>query len=687
MYTLRKIPLLRILIPFAVGIFINIKFNLNEQWDWIILFVGPLLYLLYIFSKWRGVYKFRAIPGLAFSLLLIGIGSLLVRMTEVPENDLTSISNRNPQAYWIEVTAPIVKKPSSIQVEAKVVSEKYDKPLKGVFYFDKEIKTISRCRIGDLILIHSRLKLPDPPKNPLQFDYQQYLYFQRIYFQTFLKSKNVLEVRHNKGFSIVQLSSDVRSFIVGKMKQAGLSGDELGIAGALVIGEEGNISPEIRSAYSASGSMHVLSVSGLHIGIVFIMLKFLLQPFLKKAKWKAWIMPGIVLLLWIYSFITGLSPSVQRATLMFSFVALGDAFGKKANIYNTLGASAIFLLVIEPYLLMDVGFQLSYLALLGILIFQPPITKLIYVKNEWLFKVWELTAVAIAAQLTTGALSIYYFHQFPNFFLIANLLVIPLSFIILIIGVSFILLCWIPGVDLVLGFCLKHSTWFMNASLLWMEKLPGSVTKALYLTELDSWVLYVLLIVLTSAIFNRNKYWFAGGLMTFNCWLGLVLFGLLNLPKELRVYNVPRQTVIGVYRNNEREILATNKADLRLAFLVNNHSIAMHSIGIKNWPEESGYIKGLMPVPDGNELLIGRSETALIVKSPPNLKFYPKIHINYLLIESSLFNWKQIRLFAADTVILGNCLEFKVKSKLKRYLEQRKVEVKVMSELDSFVLN
>lgn len=681
-------PLVRVAIPFIIGVLLAIANAGGEMVYWCLIAGGCLLYIVHVFTNLKNSFRFRFLSGLALHLVLIGMGGLSARFAEVPQSEIDGCLTDINQVLCIKVAAPPLLKKRSIQLEAKILREHGRPQIKGLFYFDtSQIEQIKDLRIGDVLYVYARLNLPDGPKNPLQFNYHHYLQNQGIYFQSFVGAGRLLSVKSSNQFSILQFSADVREWIVAKMKDCGLSGDELGIAGALVIGEEKNLSPEIKSAYSASGAMHVLSVSGLHIGIVYLMLRVLLAPLLAKPKLKRWVVPLLILVLWLYSFITGLSPSVQRATLMFSFVALGSVFGKSANIYNMLGASVIVLVLIQPTLVMDVGFQLSYLALAGIVVIQPPVYKLLFIKNKLLDKIWEITAVAIAAQLATGALSVYYFHQFPTFFLFSNLLVIPLSFVILVIGVFFIVFCWVPGLSMLLGWCLKQSTFILNGALIYLEGLPGSVIKNLYISGFDTWVLYVVLTLLIACLFLKSK--LALFLSTALCciWLSFLLWNNSRLETELiRVYSIPKSSVIGIFSGRDNLVISNVPRSNQFDFFLGNHLIKMGCSQFKVWRQNYQYPTTVKSLPDGNKLLIGNREIALLVLSSPNFNSYRGIAFDYVLVENATFKWNGFNSIQAKRIVLGNSLEARVRKKMKRYLTKSGLVVTELNLIGSFII-
>mgnify|MGYP001169641341 CR=1 FL=1 len=205
-----------------------------------------------------------------------------------------------------------------------------------------------------------------------------------IHQQAFKKSNQRIQTGHNAAKIFITQSIYARNRLLSILKQAQLKGDEFAVASALLVGYTDKLDADLLSAYSQTGAMHILSVSGLHVGIVFVVLNTLLL-FLDRFKYGL-IVKALILIffLWIYAFISGLSPSVIRSAIMFSFIAYGKSLKKNSTIYNTLAASALLMLLYDPFYLFDVGFQLSYLAVIGIVAIQPLYSSIIKTDN-WLF--------------------------------------------------------------------------------------------------------------------------------------------------------------------------------------------------------------------------------------------------------------------------------------------------------------
>ena len=272
-------------------------------------------------------------------------------------------------------------------------------------------------------IIHKNLQPIKNSGNPGAFNYQRYAAFQGIYHNVFLKDKDWQVVPGNTKNWFYDFVYSARAYVLSVLRNTIHTGkDELGIAQALLIGYTNDLDKDLVQAYSNTGVVHIIAISGMHLGLIYVLLLWIFtkMPLINKSKLVQLIL--ILTCLWLFAFLTGASPSVLRAAVMFSCIAIGKNLKKDVSIFTSLAASALILLCFNPYYLWAVGFQLSYLAVIGIVVFQKPIYNCLYIKNKWIDKVWQLMAVSTAAQLLTFPLCIYYFHQFPNLFLLQILL-------------------------------------------------------------------------------------------------------------------------------------------------------------------------------------------------------------------------------------------------------------------------
>jgi len=455
-----------------------------------LIFVGLLiLFLILFFTKWS--HLVRGLTGL--SAVFVGGYLHLLHQTDSRNPDHLLTRKDSIQYYVGTVKSSPEDKANSVKIELKVSTVKTKSqwiPASGivVVYNSKKTKPIE-VAYGDELLIQGTPEQVKPPANPGEFDFKQFLAFKNTWHQQFVQTEQVkiISQARYKGFLYYSHKARARSASIVKRYVKGAR--EQGIALALVLGVNDGLDNELQNSYAASGSLHVLSVSGLHVGIIYFVILFLLKP-IQYFSWSRWVIAVVsIVTLWSYAFVTGLSPSVLRAVTMFSFVALSQPFGHRANIYNTLAASAFLLLLYDPNLIMSVGFQLSYLAVLGIVYLQRPLYNL-WSPDSWFWdKVWETTCISIAAQLATFALGLFYFHQFPVYFLLANLFVIPVSFAVLILGIVLLVTSPVMVVASFVGWTLELSIKFLNLGVFVFEDLPFSLINGVYITTLQCWLL------------------------------------------------------------------------------------------------------------------------------------------------------------------------------------------------------
>jgi competence protein ComEC len=345
--------------------------------------------------------------------------------------------------------------------------------------------------------------------------------------------------------------------------------NEKAVASALVLGVRSDFSTELKNAYADTGATHVLSVSGLHVGLVAGLLGWILRRIKKKKtdKFSPKEIAILILFIWFYVLLTGASASVLRSGLMFSFVLLAGLVRRKMSIYNSLAASAFFLLCLDPKYLFDIGFQLSYLALFGIVFFHPYIYKLFYFKNKAANWAWNLTAVAIAAQVATLPVGLYYFHQFPSYFWLSGLAVIPLSTFALYSGIVLLIVDWIPYLgDLVALLC-YFSLALMNACIFAIQRLPLSVIDGFWL-GIGEMLLFYLIIFMVSAAFIYKSLKIG--------YLSFLLVFVLFCGQFWNLFQSSAQEKLFVYKINKSTLIEF--ADGHSSYLISDSTLAKNKI-------------------------------------------------------------------------------------------------------------
>ncbi len=555
-----QISVVRLLFPFLGGILATVYFQLRLPYP--LCFLGSVL-LLFVFlseiksPKWN--YQLRWLQGTVISFLFFLMGVQLTHSAtemESPKHYSKSLQSKNFVIAMLN-EAPLNKgKTLKTEIAIKAIHTNGNwKEANGraMLYMEPDQES-SVLHYGDELLLEIGLTPVPPPQNPAEFNYQRYLQFHQIHYQAYAKRENWKNLNRNEGNVILKTCLRLRNYLLSVLIENGVQGNEFAVGSALILGYEDKLNSEIMNAYSASGALHVLSVSGLHIAIVFLVLNqalFFLEKFKRGQVLKASI---LILLLWFYAALTGLSPSVLRSAAMFSLLIVGKSLNRYTNIYNTLAASMLALLIWNPYLIMDVGFQLSYLAVLGIVSIQDGLYSRWQPKSKLLDRIWAITSVSIAAQLSTFPLGLLYFHQFPNYFLISNLVVIPLSTLILYLGMAVCGVFKIKFLTLALCKFLSASLWFLNSSVSFFEKLPYSVIEGISITTVETWTIYATLFSFY-LFFELQKIRFLrwGLLLTALLFLVLIQHKIERLRQQkIIVYRIKKHSAIDLIegRNN-----------------------------------------------------------------------------------------------------------------------------------------
>lgn len=400
---------------------------------------------------------------------------------------------------------------------------------------------------GQFLIVSKAPEQISAPKNPNEFDYKEFLARKGILYRQFL-GKNFHVFHHQQpkySHGIAHLRNGISEMLAEKIPHE----TSLQIANALLLGQKQNLDPFLQEAYVQAGVIHILAVSGLHVGIIYAIFLFLIKPLNLSKNQKNIYLLCVVGIIWLYAFLTGLSPSVVRSATMFSLVALGQMRDRKPSIYNVLAFSAMLMITFNPDVIFEVGFLLSYIAVLGIVMIQPLIVRWWLPSNRILEYFWQLTAVSLAAQLATFPLSVYYFHVFPTYFLLANLLVLPLAFLIMQVGVPLMMLGWIPYLGSGLGWVLSWLIQIQNKIAELIYVLPGGKLDRLVI---DFWGMLLvwgsLLIWASWEMGNRKKLVWLTLILVF-CWSIAALSKIISAPDtELLVYQGKKGKMFDYYR-------------------------------------------------------------------------------------------------------------------------------------------
>lgn len=346
---------------------------------------------------------------------------------------------------------------------------------------------------GDCLLLNAPISPIANKGNPGEFDAESYWKSKGISNLGFLLDDSFVFIGKEEN-GLLRWFHKIDKLLSDLFEQK-LHPESVGIAKALVLGDRDHLDSEAVNAFGKSGAMHVLAVSGLHVGLILALLIYVLSLFPKWiSKYQATIIALIII--WLYALLTGFSPSVFRAVVMFSLLTLAKLTGKNYNSLNVLMISVIILLLFNPLLLFDLGFQLSYLAMLGILLLYKPIFSFWYISHAQLRKIWEGTAIGLAAQVFTLPLTLYCFHQFPNYFLVTNIGLMVLTNLVLIAGVVLIVLNFVPFISWFVAWILSIAVLIMFWFVQWIEHLPASTATGFTMGFGEVFILYSIIIVI-----------------------------------------------------------------------------------------------------------------------------------------------------------------------------------------------
>ncbi|MBP8944833.1 MAG: ComEC/Rec2 family competence protein [Paludibacteraceae bacterium] len=503
---LYRTPFVRLLFALIIGILIYQYIELYTFTRYAIYLIATFLIISPFFIQdAKNQFRFRWLFGVGTFLFFAMLGYSLSAQREKS----TSFSPLNKKGiYLVELTSAPTEKAKSFFYSARVKQflndDRWETARGKAYLYLQKDSAASSLIVGDQLLIETEFKAPEKALNPDEFDYAAYLKRQGVGATAYVPTGYWEKAGENHSFSLIRFSDQCRNYLFKIYQKFNIHGDEFSVLAALTLGYKDDLNPDLKKSYSASGAMHILSVSGLHVGTVYAVLLFLFGFLQNKKPQKLLKSILLILSLWGYAFITGLSPSVVRATSMFTFVAVATCLDRKSEIYNTICMSAFFMLLVNPNYLFDIGFQLSYAAVFSIIYFQPYFTIFIPVSNKILKSLRDLLTVSVAAQIGTAPFTLYYFQQFPNYFLFTNLIVIPLSTIIIYLAVGLFAISFVPYVSNLVAFLLNISVKLLNFCIVKIEHLPYSISQV----SLDSKQSFfiILFIFCISAYFYYKKY-------------------------------------------------------------------------------------------------------------------------------------------------------------------------------------
>lgn len=692
MYFWNSYPFVRLSFAFIIGIKLYDIYPF--LWDSYILTLSFLAFLigtLQLISAKKGFYQLRHANGIALLLTIILLGGLNTKYQyhSYSDNHYSHLMGKIRGFSGI-IVSPVNERKNHFRYDLNL-EETFLKDSTHVteglihLYVKKDTSQYLPYEYGDKILVYGSFYPIPGPGNPSEFDYRNYLQKQHIQGHAFIEKRNIKFVGNTPLNPLLRLAFRLR-IKASRIIESNIDGDrEKAVIKALLLGIKDHLDNDVKRAYSAAGAMHVLAVSGLHVGIIFLLIQQLIGK-LRDQGPRGKLVFGIisVTLIWIYAIMTGLSPSVLRAATMFSIVSIGQSNSREGNIYNTLGFAAFLLLCFDPYLIYSVGFQLSFIAVLGIVYLQPILYRLFYFRVIILDKIWSITCVSIAAQIATFPLSAYYFHQFPTYFLVSNLIVIPAAFLLLLGGISMLIIDSVSSyISELLGYVISKFMWMINESITHIEMLPHSLLEWIYLDQCGLFLTYSIILTLIAGLHYKS---FKTVIISF--LLGFMFIGWSIHSNQIQVqshelvfYEIKGNTVIDHIFGHEAVLYIDdyNSANLELlSYQIDPFRLSSHlqpvETSIKLISENTESVSSLRFGEIGGQKLIIFDSTTF------HLNFDSKIYSNIILIENGSvksLTWLSEN-FDTQKIIIGNNNSTYYINKISKQAKALGVEIHVL---------
>jgi competence protein ComEC len=565
----------------------SVPFFLVGIWSGTVKAYDPVFAVLLLFGSlfWLSLRIFRIRKWLSYTerwkvgtALYIGLFAAGFETGYLQDERLSEshITHRKATALIGELVSEPVKKGSRFRAvmksEAALTQGKWTAVSgKVLVYFPGEFP-LTGYSIGSRVLICSSCQAAEPPALPGQFDFREWLARKQVYDICRPSHSQFCLLPSERGFSLEGFMADLQKRLIGIFREAGFSGNELGVVSALVLGDDDGVDNSLLHAFSASGTLHVLSVSGMHVAVIHLAVERLLSVFYRRRK-VHWSRTTIsMIFLWSYALLTGFSPAVRRAASMLSLVLIGKTLNRPADIWNLLAASVLILVAFRPGLLFESGFQLSYAAVAGILGFYPWLSERTGEGGRLTGFVIKSVCVALSAQWFTFPLGLYYFHQFPNYFLPANLVIIPWSTAVMFGGILLLFLHPFPVLFAAAASILHWLTAGLNRTVLLFDRLPGAQTAGIWMSGAECVLLLGAVIFITLFLTSRRNLRLFSSLALLFCFFGVRIWNTCSVRERTTVFSwnsgrLPVTLVCGlrsltIGKNNEADSLRiTNGLD------------------------------------------------------------------------------------------------------------------------------
>lgn len=669
---LSKIPFVRILLPFVLGILISLNYA-GSGLPFALLIGIFILGTMLLFIKVTGDAVNRSILLVLDLFLFFFALNLTQNARSIDPCTHYSNYSQADTVFWVGQVDDIpVNKPRSLKLNLNVLKIKTDTGYSNcqgnVIVYVQRNELAKTIKPGNFILIKSIFQEVGGSQNPHAFDFKNYLAIHSVYHTSYVDSNSFSILPNKVSSSLWQMGLSIKYEIIERLGEVDLSENARTICSALITGFDDDIDKEVLESFSHSGTLHILSVSGLHVGLIYLVLNYFLSFIDRNKKYKLLQLIFISLCLWFFALITGFSAPVLRSVIMFNLLGFGNLYfrNKAANQINILAVSAFMLLLYNPLLVQDIGFLLSYFALFGILYFFPKIHRLYTPKNKIAESIWKSVAVSFSATITTLPITLLVFHQFPIWFAFANLIIVPLSFALLLLSfVALFKASFISGIiNFLTAFMIKFISIFNADGWSFIDRIDFNFTDAIFL---------ILVIILITSLFLRRSYKYALCLMIVIVSWQLHALGNSYEAKtknELVIYQVPRSSCTSV-KNKLNTILSQHDTD-HYSMSVKPNLISYNNTNITTSP--FNYCKN------------DRS-SVLVLNEKNKIPGYFNFSVTHLLISNNAVPKQNfIDKLRLKVVIADGSNSYWAVRKLEKLCEERRIQFHSTRDKGAFIL-
>ena len=648
--SIQQNPLLRLLISLIAGIIISDYFNVQQV---VLLgFVVIMLISFFVFSSLKVIkdsYSQRWITGVVIMLIWLVFGILSNNKEKYSESIFTNDSI--PAKYYGYVSNEPVRYSNGYKFVLNTKAVERDTSIirsdEKILVYCKDSSLVFYVAYGDEIIIAAQCKPVVNKGNPGEFDYKSYLKTKGILRMCFIDNEDLYKCGGFSGNRLVKSAYNIRDYLLKLYKTYGFREKELGIVSALTLGYRQDLDDETLKSFKDSGAMHIMAVSGLHVGIIQLVMNILFAFLLKMKGGRAMRLIIVVSLLWFYALLTGFSPSVFRATIMFTLIQIGVSMKREIPIYNIIAASGLLFLLINPLQIRDVGFQFSYIAVTGIIYFYPKINSLLIFKNVVVKYIWGLSVTSFCAQLALAPLSIYYFNQFPNYFLLTNIFAIPLAFLIIIGALLLFIVSPVNFIASYVSIILKFLCALLYSITGFVGNLPYSVWSNISLDSISMVLWYSVILSVSGYLIYKRVAILRSFLIILILFVSFGIRNTLNHKSESKII-----------------VMNTDRSDA-VYFRAGNDAILVCDSSIFNKRDTDNYYTSKLILEENIKDICYMSTDSLYSFNKGSLMIYDNLTVikDYKVLtvfDERYRNMSSGSQFSVDLLILGNNVRYDI---------------------------